>query len=797
MFGIVGGNSDSGYQISRSLRFNDDDSAYLSRTFGTATDRKKFTLSLWYKRANLAGSLTSWGGAIFAVDGINIFGIGTDAASPSDKINLWLSNGGSNARLISNAVYRDPTAWMNLQLAVDTTQANAADRARVYYNGSEVTSWGTDSRANIVLNGDCTFNSAVIHQIGRYAASLGHIDGYLSEVSFIDGQALSPSSFGELDATTGAWNPKKYGGTYGANGFYLDFSDNSNTTSSTLGKDRSGNNNDWTPTNFSVTAGTGNDSLTDSPTSYASNPPRGNFCVLSPINKHSGSAFLLSNGNLQARGSTAANHYHAIGTMQIPAGKFYFEMTADADTWSAAGTGVGVCDSTFANRGYITGDTANTSAGVWLYLQDGNKRNNGSSTAFGSTYTTNDIIGVAVDATDPTSVKIWFSKNGTWQASGNPDTGANPAYTITTGPVWAILKTVSCATGQFFNFGQRPFNSTTDATTFKEICTQNFTTPAVKNPKTLAEVSDRTGTGSAGSKTGLLFQPNIIMNKPRNAAGLQNNPWTTSNRGTGKFKPMYASAEQTDANAITAFNSDGFSFGTSSSLNTNSTSYFDLSLKDDPTNGIQLISWTGDGNATQAISHSLGKKPSLVLAAGMGATYPYLWHKNFTGDAYFQRDNSGFMSPESNTNSPFSAFGTTTITVTNNATNNLNANGTAYIALLFADGPMFQSGAMLGNASTDGPVLYSGFKPAIFGVYNETAQHWYTINQPGDYNGNTAQRTNPMWSSWGAQAATGTYLDLLSNGAKLRSSSSTYNSATTSKYWFAIAEIQDKYARAV
>lgn len=780
------GGSDEGYQIARSLRFNDDDIAYLTNTSVAATDNKKWTISLWVKRANLGLGMTMFG---------RYAGAGTTHAlefNSSDQ--LEFANGATIWRA-SNAKFRDPTAWLHIVAIWDSANATADDRIKLYVNGSQITSFATNNA--LTINTVSPLNDVSnVRYLGTYNASSFMFDGYMAEVNFVDGQALLPTSFGEVHADTGAWNPKKYLGSYGINGYYLDFVDNSNTTSGTLGKDRSGNNNDWTPTNFSVAAGIGNDSLTDTPTNYADSEIHGNFCTLSPINKHAGGAFLLSNGNLQARGSAAANHYHAIGTFQIPEGKYYFEMVADADTFGASGTGIGVCDATFATAGNLTGDLANTSANVWLYLQDGNKRNNNSSTAFGATYTTNDVIGVAVDATNPASVKVWWSKNGTWQASGDPDAGTNAAYTITTGPVWPILKTVSCATGQFLNFGQRPFSYTANVTTFKALCTHNFSIPTILNPKKYVHVGNRTGTGAAGSRTGIPFQPNYIQNKPRNAGGNQVNPMTTSIRGTGKYRSTYTNGEVTDAQAITAFNSDGYSFGTAAVLNTNATAYWDFAMKSDPANGFEIITWTGDGAATKAITHNLGKKPGMCFAftLGAGATLPYLWFKGFASDAHYMKDASGYMAAEINTNSPFSAFGTSTITVTNNATNNLNANAVEHMAILFTDGPLWAGGLLTGNSSLNGPVIYSGFKPAVIAFYTSTRQTWSSISGPDDYNGSTTQKENPLWATYGAQASSAAHFDILSNGAKLRNTGFT---AANCKYWMAFAEQAGKYSRAV
>lgn len=854
-FIIKGGGGDSSYKIARSLRFNSADTPKLTNTcVAVPTNDKMFTQSFWFKR----GAMALLQSIVGPLDDIRI--------SADDTFSV-VGAGGVTIYRYSNQKFRDPTAWYHFVLKWDTANATAADRLRVYVNGAEITSWFTNNAVG--LNYQHLANKAsTVRYISTYNGANWHADGYFAEYYHIDGQALTPSSFGETDALTGAWNPKAYAGAYGANGFYLPFSDNTNTTPAYIGKDFSGTNilsgqtcttnsttaltaitgtvqpqlnqivtgahfaagtyltavagvsgawtatlstaatgtgtsqsvtftgNNWLPANISVAAGTGNDSLTDTPTDFSDGNVHGNFCTWSPINKHAAATCILSNGNLQARGSSAANTYHVIGTQQIPAGKYYFEYTADAGTYDVAYDGVGVCDATFASAGNIAGDVAHTSAGVWTYQQNGNKKTGATLTAFGSTYTTNDIIGVAVDATDPTSVKVWWSKNGTWQASGVPDTGTSPAYTITTGPVWPMAKFVSNATGSFVNFGQRPFASTANATAFKAICQHNISTPTIVNPKKYVHVGNRTGTGAAGSRTGVPFQPNIIQNKPRNATGNLANPITTSIRGTGKYRSTYTNGEVTDAQAITAFNADGYSFGTAAVLNTNAIAYWDGAWKTDPANGIEVITWTGDNGATKAITHTLGKKPGMCFAftLGAGATLPYLWFKGFASDAHFMKDSAGYMAAEVNTNSPFSAFGTTTITVTNNATNNLNANAVEHMAILCADGPLWAGGTVVGNSSVDGAVIYCGFKPALISVHENTNQEWASISAPDDYNGSASQKSNPLWATYGSQARSGTFMDILSNGAKLKSTAFT---AANTKYWMAFAEQAGKYGRAV
>lgn len=314
----------STYQITRSLRFSSGDSSYLSRTPSVAGNRKTWTWSAWVKRTVkntstdqmlFAGGATSSDTGFLALD-----------FNSSDK--LRLSSAATNF-LITTAVYRDAAAWMHIVLAFDATQGTNASKVKLYVNGTEVTAFDTDGRSSIA-NQDYGINQAAVHEIGR--ATLGsnkYFDGYIADPFFIDGQALDPSSFTTTDPTTGQLIPVAYSGSYGTNGFHLPFSDNSATTATTLGKDTSPNGNNWSCNNFSVTAGAGNDSLVDTPTSYgtdtgAGGEVRGNYATLNPLD---GSPAGLSNGNLDA---ASANAYPTI----IPGnGSWYYEVNGTGYNW--------------------------------------------------------------------------------------------------------------------------------------------------------------------------------------------------------------------------------------------------------------------------------------------------------------------------------------------------------------------------------------------------------------------------------------------------------------------------------
>jgi len=414
---------EGGYNLTRSLRFRSSASAYLNRTFGTPTSGTTWTWSGWVKRGILTNG-TGTAQQLFSAGSATAF---FRFSSTDTLLSGW--TGASN--LETTAVYRDPAAWYHIMLVVDTTQATAANRVKYYVNGVQVTAFATTDYPT--QNSSTTINSAVAHNIAAYTSSTQFFDGYLAEVNFIDGQALTPSSFGSFSIYN-QWLPKKYAGTYGTNGFYLPFTNNA--SAATLGNDFSGNGNTWTTNNISVTAGSTYDSMTDVPT--LTSATAANYAVMNPLDLTGVSS--VANGNLQVNisGSSSA----AIrGSIAVISGKWYWEATAGSFV-TANTFMVGVANSNVA----ITAASWIT-ANAWSYYgSNGEKYNAGTSSAYGATYTTGDVIGIALDMDNGT---LTFYKNGTSQGQAFSGlTGKSLMPTMGTG-LYALTFN--------FNFGQQPF----------------------------------------------------------------------------------------------------------------------------------------------------------------------------------------------------------------------------------------------------------------------------------------------------------------------------------------------------
>jgi len=216
------------YTIGRSLRFRSSATAYLNRTVSVTGSRQKFTWSGWVKR----GLLTT--GTYY-----QLFGAGGGAGANEGLFfdttsgGLYLTVDNGTTAIVTSAVFRDPSAWYHIVCSVDTTQATAANRMIIYINGVQQTSY---TGSYCAQNTNFTYiNVATIQQrMGAHTNSGYYFDGYMAEINYVDGQQLTPSSFGAYD-NNGVWQPKKYSGTYGTNGFYLPFTSGFNTTQAYAG----------------------------------------------------------------------------------------------------------------------------------------------------------------------------------------------------------------------------------------------------------------------------------------------------------------------------------------------------------------------------------------------------------------------------------------------------------------------------------------------------------------------------------------------------------------------------------
>jgi hypothetical protein len=602
-----------------------------------------------------------------------------------------------------------------------------------------------------------------------------------------------------------------YTGTYGTNGFYVDFRDNTSTT--TLGYDYSGNNNTWTANNISLTAGATYDSMLDVPTPWVgysattdtSAVTRGNYATLNPVN----TAVTLSSGNLDI--ASLSNSVYA--TMQVTSGKWYWEYTINGG--SNYNYFIGVSNSTgssYAAMGMCNGGNSPNAFNVATSTNGTVTQPTGSRPAQPAT------IGIKLDI-DAGSIEFYI--NGTLNGSvtgitnwpsGNFWTPYLSSYTSTFG-YQAIIA----------NFGQRPFSQSVPSG-FKALCTTNLPEPTIKNGAQYMAASRYTGNGttqsivnSGNNTTATTFQPDLVWIKSRSAA--YNNYLYDFNRGTGTGASLVSNSTGAEGdnylNAnLTALNSTGFSVGTTFSTNqlnassatfvawqwkangstvSNSNGTRTSQVNANTTAGFSIATYSGSG-ANATVGHGLGVAPSMIIVKNRGdATTDWFVYHNVVGNTSHLSLNTTAASTSSatawNNTSPTSSVFTIG---TNNA---VNRSGYSHVAYCFAAVAGYSAfGSYTGNGSTDGPFVYCGFRPryVIFKASSTTGDWPIADSSRDTYN----VMPDVLFADL-SNAENNTYgVDFLSNGFKLRSTAGNTNSSGVTYIYMAFAENPFKYSNA-
>ena len=421
---ILGTNSikDTGYNVANSLRFNSGSSDYLNRTQSSG-NRRTFTISTWFKRSTLGSSQELLGFA--KATNLNME---FKLKSSTDVLRFYSYNGSSTtANFTTNRVFRDVSAWQHFVLSIDTTQSTEANRMKFYVNGVQETSFSAITYPT--LNEDLQINHGEAIAVGAFPVPPDYFDGYMAEVVLIDGQALDPTSFGEFDEDSPTiWKPIDVSGlTFGTNGFYLDFEN-----SGSLGADVSGNGNNFTVNNL-----TSIDQTTDTCTN--------NFATLNPLDLNTSASYSFSEGNVKT-----ANTNFTRSTFANSSGKWYVESKCVSNTcWN----GVRIIGSDVENE-WTANSVALFIGGANLYIGGSNQGSGG----YGSSWSANDIMMMALDL-DSGTQKIYFGKNGGWwngsdYSAGSPSTGV----TLTSGKTWQFqFGSGSGTSTQEVNFGNPSF----------------------------------------------------------------------------------------------------------------------------------------------------------------------------------------------------------------------------------------------------------------------------------------------------------------------------------------------------
>jgi hypothetical protein len=813
---LLGGSPAGGYQIERSLRFNSADSAYLNRTpASAATNSGIWTISFWCKRSTL-GTLQR----VIATSpnsGSNVTEISFQTDNTLYCQIATSAGGGASRYMQTTQVFRDVGAWMHFVLAFDRNQATASNRLRLYVNGTEVTAFSTDQRSSIANTDDSGWNTQSIAQyIGRAWTAANYIDSYLTEFYSIDGQQLTPSSFGETDSATGIWKPKAFSGTYGTNGFYLKFADNSNTTSTTLGKDSSGNGNNWTPNLFSVTAGAGNDSLVDTPTSYGTDTGvggevRGNYATLNPLDYYSASSGItFSEGNLKQVSASNADEWPGKGAAMPFA--VYCEGTIVGTPSSTACVGIYPI-----NQNVYGGASANlcgySATSYALRFANGNKYNNNSSVAYGSAFAANDVWMMAFD---PVAGKIWWGKNGTWFGSGDPAAGTNAAFTGITGDKQFGYGTYPSGTGFYVNFGQRPFAYTAPSG-FKALCTQNLPTPTIGATSTTQANNYfnpvlYTGNSSNDVTVTNTFASDLVWLKSRSNA--ENHYLQDIVRGFGASKSLTSNST----------GSEGFNGGSPATQNITTTSTsLRLQGGDFTTNTYTYVAWNwkanGAGSSNTAgsitstvsanttagfsivtsgvstsaftVGHGLGVAPAMMISKTRNVADSWLvYHQSLAATESLRLNTTGGV-----TTNGFNGTRPTSTVLSLDGYGSSSYTNVVYCFAAVAGYSAF--GSYSGNnSSTDGPFVYLGFRPRFIMIKSTSAGTDWVMMDSARNTYNLAD-TSLYANSANSESTIGTVndIDFLSNGFKLRNNTGFVNASQTYIY-AAFAEAPFKYSLA-
>ena len=781
----------SGYLMDRSVRIRLSAAAYFSRTPATASGRNTWTVSGWYKRGQLGGTKTLFT-AYDQIANLTYLRFENDTL---DLLQFNTSPGSVTWRLQSNALFRDPSAWYHIVAVFDSTEATAANRIKLYVNGVQITSFATATYP--ALNANSTWNSNVTSYFGTYTGgtSLG-FDGYMADVYSVSGQALDPTSFGETNALTGVWQPIAYTGTYGTNGFYLDFEDTSSVAA--LGTDSSGNGNTWTVNNISLTAGVTYDSMTDVPT--LTSATAANYAVLNPLSLAGSGTGSLTNANLTLTSpGTNGTGAQTAGSIAVTSSKYYFEGTFSTLTSASGYLCFGVQDGSVVISG-LSGSTRGTT-NTWWISDDGNYRANGGTiTASGlGAFSAGQVAMIAIDAS---TGKGWIGKNGTWV--GDPAAGTGNTFSslpALIAPFAQAIRNTTTSSVLNANFGQRPF-AYTPPTGFKALNTFNLLDSSIVAGNAYMDSTLYTGNGGTQAITNSgAMQPDLVWLKSRNQA--YQHGLFDSVRGSTKGLVSNSSAAEVTFNSLTSFNADGFSLSTDyndplgvganyvawqwkagGTAVTNTDGTISAQVSANPTAGFSVVGYTGNGTTGATVGHGLGVTPALVIAKGREVTNNWVvWHESLTAQNYYlhlettgsQVQNSAF----------FSAFSDTTFTLGNST--HINSASKTNIAYCWSEIDGYSKfGSYTGNGSTNGAFVYLGFRPAfVLTKRINSTSNWTILDFAREgYNVDN----DPLYPNLTNAEGTTDLADLLSNGFKLRSTDGGVNASGGVYIYAAFAE---------
>ena len=817
------------FPISNSLRFNSDtDTSYLSFTPSSAGNLNTWSWSAWVKK-----SLNDNDQCVFScATAVSALYIDNDESF----VGFDGTYGGTRTLRYSTNKTRDVSAWYHVLFVLDTTQGTAANRLRVYVNGVEDALATAQVNTYPAQDSDGGINTAVQHAIGRRDSTTDlYFGGYLAEINFIDGTALTPSSFGETK--NDIWIPKDTAGlTFGNQGFRLQFKQSGTSqNSSGIGADTSGNDNHWAVNNLVAS-----DVMPDSPTN--------NFATYNSIAPDTTGAtnHSFSEGNLKVtqNASSGSRWWNCFGTIGMSSGKYYWEHYALGS--GTVDLNIGVCTLDWyrgSNGGADTADAytlyANSGGKGYLYTDGATPPVDKGSSHF---WTWGDVMGVAFDAD---TGKIWYAKNGTFLGSGDPAAGSNEMHTVTSEDLakgmLPVFSGESASGTPMVNFGQDSSfagNETAQGNAdgngigdfyyappsgFLALCTANLPDPVATidpnkggSPQDYFNTVLYTGNGSDNrSITGAGFDPDWVWIKTRNEG--YSHVLGDSVRGNNKFLHSNTTAtEDTNTGAIQDFITDGFQVGTYGGVNQNTKTYvawnwkagtafsndasatsvgsIDSAGSVNSDLGFSIINFTGTGSAL-TVAHGLSQAPELIIEKSRDKNDYWLVYAAYLGNTkglILGNTDSVYTSTTFwNDTSPTSSVWTM------GDQNAVNNSGEETIAYCFHSVENYSKiGSYTGNSDADGTFVYTGFRPAFVLIKNTGAtESWNIFDTARDPSNLTTQNLNPNSANAESDASSGNRaIDILSNGFKLRGNNSAVNDGTF--LYLTFSEQPFKYANA-
>lgn len=778
------------FTIDQAVRFNDNDSAFLkdSAYNSSPTSSTDCTLSFWVKRCNLSTTQCLFFGGDGAGSTWEVIRFESD-----DQFRVGQAS--SAYDIITTQVFRDVAAWSNFVIAFDTDNGTAGDRIKIYHNGSRITDFSlqTNPSSGYVTN----FNSGggseerLIGFQGPSSGGSNAADCYLAEINFVDGLALTPDSFAET-TTDGVYQPVKYAGAYGTNGFRITGAD-----SSDLGADQAGSN-DFTSSGLAAA-----DQMSDSPTA--------NHCTLNPLWVD---GYTLSDGNLVTNQSGDAA---AIGTMAFDptdSQGFYFEAKV---TTAASFPNVGIRTADSCSKVGAVSSLSGNSTGRFAYTgSNGQFNDEGSGSSYGSTWagTADKVIGVFVKAGE-----LFFSVDGTIQNSG---TAAK------TGLTGLMVPTVFYDAGSGTQAAwEMRFDASDWSTTpsgYKALTAANLADPSIPDPSEYFQSVQYATTTSAqditfGGNSDLA--PDWLWFKSSSTAS----DHFLFDKVRGVLKTISSNdtnPEVTSAGSLTAFGTDGFSLGdggsdndingASSSANfmawgwaaggTSGSSNTDGSIHTTATSvnttaGFSISTYTGTGsNAT--VGHGLGVAPSVILVKERTSGSVENWEGFFSAIGPTKTLSLNKTAAEQTSSTRWNDTSPTSSVFSIGTATAVNDSGGQYVAYCFAEVKGYSKfSSYVGSGSTDGSFVFTGFSPAwVLLKRTNATQEWQIYDNQRDPFNVANHKLEPNSTSAESILTTDNNLDFLSNGFKLRQGNGGMNGSGSNYIYMAFAESPFKTATA-